>query len=45
VQLQNVQQVILAPPYSFSGTIANQDVLLPNWSLILPETHRFFPAV
>jgi len=45
VQLQNVQQVILAPPYSFSGTIANQDVLLPDWSLILPETHRFFPAV
>jgi LCP family protein required for cell wall assembly len=45
VQLQNVQQVILASPYTFGGKEGSQDVLLPNWSLILPETHRYFPAV
>jgi anionic cell wall polymer biosynthesis LytR-Cps2A-Psr (LCP) family protein len=45
VQLQNVQQVILASPYSEPFVIANQDALQPNWNLILPETHRYFPAV
>ena len=45
VQLQNVKQVILASPYTSGGTEGSQDVLLPNWDLILPETHQFFPAV
>jgi LCP family protein required for cell wall assembly len=45
VQLQNVRQVILASPYTSSGKLHNQDVLLPNWNLILPETHLYFPAV
>ncbi|MFZ0180516.1 MAG: LCP family protein [Candidatus Dormiibacterota bacterium] len=45
VQLQNVRQVILASPYTSTGKLDNQDVLLPNWNLILPETHQFFPAV
>jgi LCP family protein required for cell wall assembly len=45
VQLQNVQQVILATPYTSGGKEGSQDVLIPNWSLILPETHKFFPAV
>jgi LCP family protein required for cell wall assembly len=45
VTLSNVQQVILSPPYSSSATIGDQDVLLPNWDLILPEVHRFFPRV
>ncbi len=45
VQLQNVHQVILAAPYTTTGTESKQDVLLPNWNLILPETHQFFPAV
>ena len=44
IQLQNVQQVILLPPYTSSTTIGNQDVLLPNWNLILPEVHKYFPA-
>jgi LCP family protein required for cell wall assembly len=45
IQLQNVKQVILASPYTSTGVLDNEDVLLPNWNLILPETHQFFPAV
>jgi LCP family protein required for cell wall assembly len=45
VQLQNVRQVILASPYTSTGKLFNQDVLLPNWNLILPATHLYFPAV
>ena len=45
VQLQNVHQVILASPYTSTGELDNEDVLLPNWNLILPETHKYFPAV
>jgi anionic cell wall polymer biosynthesis LytR-Cps2A-Psr (LCP) family protein len=44
VTLQNVQQVILASPYTSGAVIGDQDVLLPNWNLILPEVHRYFPA-
>jgi LCP family protein required for cell wall assembly len=45
VQLQNVHQVILASPYSEPGQRINQEVLLPNWNLILPLTHQYFPLV
>jgi anionic cell wall polymer biosynthesis LytR-Cps2A-Psr (LCP) family protein len=45
VTLANVQQVILSPPYTSSAQIGSQDVLLPNWYLILPEVHQFFPRV
>jgi len=45
VQLQNVHQVILASPYTSTGKLDNEDVLLPDWNLILPETHQYFPAV
>ena len=44
ISLQNVQQVILMPPYTSGATIGTQDVLLPNWNLILPEVHQYFPA-
>ena len=45
VQLQNVHQVILASPYTSPLIISNQDALQPNWNLILPETHKYFPEV
>jgi len=45
IQLQNVRQVILASPYTSTGERDNEDVLLPDWNLILPETHLYFPAV
>jgi LCP family protein required for cell wall assembly len=45
VQLANVQQVILASPYTSNLVVDKESALQPNWSLILPETHKFFPAV
>ena len=44
VSLSDVQQVILLPPYTSSATIGNQDVLLPNWNLILPTVRQYFPG-
>jgi LCP family protein required for cell wall assembly len=45
IQLQNVKQVILSSPYTSTGVLDHEDVLLPNWNFILPETHLYFPAV
>jgi LCP family protein required for cell wall assembly len=45
VQLANVQQVILASPYTSNLVVDKESALQPNWGLILPETHKFFPAV
>ena len=42
--LQDVQRVLLLPPYTSSGRVGDQDVVLPNWSLILPLVARGFPA-
>jgi LCP family protein required for cell wall assembly len=44
VSLSNVQQVVLLPPYTATTTIDSQDVLLPNWDLILPLVHKHFPT-
>jgi LCP family protein required for cell wall assembly len=44
VSLSNVQQVVLLPPYTATKTIDSQDVLLPNWDLILPLVHKYFPT-
>ena len=44
VQLANVHQVLLLPPDTSSATVGDADVLMPNWSLILPEVHQFFPS-
>jgi LCP family protein required for cell wall assembly len=44
VSLSNVQQVVLLPPYTAAQTIGSQDVLRPNWDLILPLVHKYFPT-
>ncbi len=44
ITLQNVHQVILLPPYTYSTQVGSQSVLEPNWPLILEETHQYFPA-
>jgi anionic cell wall polymer biosynthesis LytR-Cps2A-Psr (LCP) family protein len=43
VSLSNVQQIVLPPPYTSSQVIGAQDVLIPNWNLILPLVHKYFP--
>jgi LCP family protein required for cell wall assembly len=43
VSLSNVQQVVLPPPYTANQTIASQSVVVPNWDLILPLVHKYFP--
>jgi LCP family protein required for cell wall assembly len=39
----NVEQLVLLPPYTSAATIGGQDVILPNWGLILPLVHQRFP--
>ncbi len=44
VSLGNVQQVVLQPPYTEPQFIGTQDVVVPNWDLILPLVHKYFPS-
>lgn len=44
IQTTDVRQVVLLGDYTQGTVIAGQDVLLPNWSLILPVVARSFPA-
>jgi LCP family protein required for cell wall assembly len=44
VSLSNVRQVVLQPPYSHSQTVGAQSVVIPNWNLILPLVHKYFPT-
>ncbi len=37
-----IQHVILLPPYTASQTIDGQDALVGNWNLILPLVHQYF---
>jgi len=39
----NVHRVLLLPPYTSEGFVDGQDVILPNWSQILPLVHQSFP--
>jgi hypothetical protein len=43
VSLSNVKQVVLLAPYTSGQFIGGQDVLEPNWNLILPLVHKYFP--
>jgi hypothetical protein len=39
-----VKQLVLLPPYTSNGKVGDQDVVLPNWSEILPLVRQTFPA-
>jgi LCP family protein required for cell wall assembly len=43
VSVESVKQVVLLPPYTSSGKIGDQDVVLANWSEILPVVRQTFP--
>ena len=38
-----IQQVVLLPPYTAPQQVGDQDVVMPNWPLILPLVHQSFP--
>ena len=38
----NIKQVVLLPPYTSSATISGQDVIVPNWTEILPLVRQSF---
>jgi LCP family protein required for cell wall assembly len=39
-----VKQIVLLPPYTSGSQIGGQDVLLPDWSQILPLVRANFPS-
>lgn len=38
-----IRQVVLLPPFTSSDQVDGQDVIVPNWTLILPLVHETFP--
>jgi anionic cell wall polymer biosynthesis LytR-Cps2A-Psr (LCP) family protein len=38
-----VRRIVLLPPYTSESMVAGQDVVLPDWSAILPLVHQSFP--
>lgn len=39
----SIQQVVLMAPYTNPQLVGDQDVVMPNWPLILPLVHQSFP--
>ena len=44
VSIESVKQQVLLPPYTYNGKVGDQDVILGNWSEILPLVRQTFPA-
>jgi anionic cell wall polymer biosynthesis LytR-Cps2A-Psr (LCP) family protein len=42
LDLKNIQQIVLLPPYTHPCACAAEYVI-PVWSLILPLVHQYFP--
>ena len=43
VEQKMPQQVLLLPPDTYGSVIGSQDVLMPNWDLIMAEVRKHFP--
>jgi LCP family protein required for cell wall assembly len=41
--LSAIHQVVLLPPYTSNGVIGDQEVVLADWTMILPLVHQSFP--
>jgi LCP family protein required for cell wall assembly len=39
-----ITQIVLLPPYTYPSTVGDADVLLPDWSAILPLVRVSFPS-
>ena len=44
IKLSSVHQVLLLPPATQGAVIGSQDVLLPDWNLILDDVRKYFPV-
>jgi LCP family protein required for cell wall assembly len=44
LSIESVKQQVLLPPYTSSGKVGDQDVILANWSEVLPLVRQTFPA-
>ncbi|HEY6377585.1 MAG TPA: LCP family protein [Candidatus Dormibacteraeota bacterium] len=44
LDLKNVNRVLLLPPYTHGQIVGNQDVVVPDWNLILPLVAQSFPS-
>lgn len=44
ISTNDVRRILLLPPYTSGAMIDGQDVLLPDWSRILPLVHEYFPS-
>jgi LCP family protein required for cell wall assembly len=44
IATENIQHVLLLPPYTSGAQVGDQDVVMPNWSLIRPLVAQTFPA-
>ena len=42
-QGSNIHHIVLVPPYTSETMVGDQDVVIPNWSLILPVVRQSFP--
>ena len=43
IQPESVKQIVLLGNYTSSQTINGADALVPNWQLIRPLVHQYFP--
>jgi LCP family protein required for cell wall assembly len=44
IQATDVKQVVLLGDYTSGADVNGQDVLMPNWPLILPVVRQYFPG-
>lgn len=44
IATENIQRLLLLPPYTHGEQVGDQDVVMPNWSLIRPLVAQTFPS-
>jgi LCP family protein required for cell wall assembly len=44
IKNSNIDRITLVGNYTWNSTVGSEDVVMPNWDLILPLVHTYFPA-
>lgn len=44
IKNSNIDRITLVGNYTWNTTVGSEDVVMPNWNLILPLVHTYFPA-